>query len=77
MTIRSKHNDLLNYFIHDKRDLSPAYVRSCEKFLNNPKLKFSKIRSRKLQAPSTKHQAPSFKRHEKDTIKMYNELRKK
>ena len=30
--IRSKHNDLLNYFIHDRRDLSPAYVRSCEKF---------------------------------------------
>ena len=30
--VRSKHNNLLNYFIHDKRDLSPAYVRSCEKF---------------------------------------------
>ncbi len=30
--IRSNHNNLLNYFIHDKRDLSPAYVRSCEKF---------------------------------------------
>ena len=30
--IRSKHNDLLNYFIHDRRDLSPAYMRSCEKF---------------------------------------------
>ena len=23
----------MNYFICDKRDLSPAYVRSCEKFL--------------------------------------------
>ena len=23
----------MNYFIHDKRDLSPAYVKSCEKFL--------------------------------------------
>ena len=31
--IRSKHNDLLNYFVHDKRDLSRAYVKSCEKFL--------------------------------------------
>jgi len=31
-SIRSNHNNLLNYFIHDKRDLSPAYVRSCEKF---------------------------------------------
>ena len=34
MTIRSKHNNLLNYFIHDHQDLSPAYVRSCEKFLD-------------------------------------------
>ena len=31
--IRSKHNDLLNYFVHDKRDLSRAYVRKCERFL--------------------------------------------
>ena len=31
--IRSKHNDLLNYFIHDERDLSPAYLASCRKFL--------------------------------------------
>ena len=47
--IRSKHNNLLNYFIHDKRDLSPAYVRSCEKFF--------KELSRKRQASSSKHQA--------------------
>ena len=33
--IRSKHNNLLNYFIHDRRDLSPAYVRSCEKFFDS------------------------------------------
>ncbi len=33
MTIRSKHNDLMNYFIHDERDLSPAYVKKCERFL--------------------------------------------
>jgi hypothetical protein len=50
--IRSNHNNLLNYFIHDKRDLSPAYVRSCEKF-------FKEI-SRKRQASSSKRQAPSF-----------------
>ena len=31
--VRSKHNDLMNYFIHDERDLSPAYVKHCEKFL--------------------------------------------
>ena len=44
MTIRSRHNDLLNYFVHDKRDLSRAYVKKCEKFL--------KEISDKLQAPS-------------------------
>ena len=33
--IKSKHNNLLNYFIHDRRDLSPAYVRSCEKFFDS------------------------------------------
>lgn len=31
--IRSKHNNLLNYFIFNKKDLSKAYVRKCEKFL--------------------------------------------
>ena len=51
--IRSKHSNLLNYFIHDRRDLSPAYVASCEKF---------------LKEISSKRQAPSTKRHEKDTI---------
>ena len=45
MTVRSKHNNLLNYFICDKRDLAPAYVRSCEKYLEEI--------SRKLQAPSS------------------------
>ena len=35
MKIRSKHSNLLNYFIHDRRDLSPAYVRKCEKFLHS------------------------------------------
>jgi len=49
--VRSKHNSLLNYFICDKRDLSPAYVRSCEKFL--------KEISAKRQAASYKRQAPS------------------
>ena len=54
--VRSKHNNLLNYFICDKRDLAPAYVASCEKYLEEI--------SRKLQASSSK-------RPEKDTIKMY------
>ena len=51
MKVRSKHNDLLNYFIHDERDLSPAYVASCQKFL--------KELSDKQQAASTK-QSPQL-----------------
>ena len=31
--VRSNHNDLMNYFVHDTRDLSPAYVKKCERFL--------------------------------------------
>ena len=45
----------MNYFICDKRDLSPAYVKSCEKFLHNLKLKAAARppkSSLKLQASS-------------------------
>jgi hypothetical protein len=51
--VRSKHNDLLNYFIHDEQDLSPAYVASCRRFF--------KELSDKQQAASVKPQAPSCK----------------
>ena len=34
MTIRSKHNSLLNYFLYGKKDLSNAYVKKCEQFLD-------------------------------------------
>ena len=37
MTIRSKHNNLLNYFIFDKKDLSKAYLKSCNEFFNRDK----------------------------------------
>ena len=54
--IRSKHNNLLNYFVHDKRDLSRAYRKSCEKFL----------KSLKPQAPRSKLQASAtIKRYKK------------
>jgi len=43
--IKSKHNNLLNYFIHDRRDLSPAYVRSCEKFFRELGKKRNKFKS--------------------------------
>jgi len=38
----------MNYFIHDERDLSPAYVKSCKKFLKEV--------SHKLQAASAMKQ---------------------
>jgi len=44
--IRSKHNNLLNYFIYDKQDLAPGYIRSCEKFFKEASIE--------LQAPSVK-----------------------
>ena len=34
MTVRSKHNNLLNYFLYDKKDLSKAYVRKCKKVID-------------------------------------------
>ena len=37
MTIRSKHNNLLNYFICNHKDLSKAYLKNCNKFLNQNK----------------------------------------
>ena len=55
--IKSKHNNLLNYFIHDHRDLSPAYVRSCEEFFNT--LHSADNEKFKRQASSTKRQASS------------------
>ena len=37
--IRSKHDNLLNYFIYDDKDLSREYVRKSKKFLNSIKNK--------------------------------------
>jgi len=33
MTIRSKHNNLMNYFLHDSKDLSKEYVKKSENSL--------------------------------------------
>ena len=35
--IRSKHSDLLNYFVYDDKDLSKEYVRKSKKFLKSIK----------------------------------------
>ena len=63
MTVRSKHNDLLNYFIIDEQDLSPAYLASCRKFLNSLSGLITKQQANKLfklQAASAK-QSPQLK----------------
>ena len=33
MTIRSKHNNLMNYFLYDSKDLSKKYVKKSENSL--------------------------------------------
>ena len=81
--IRSKHNNLMNYFIHDRRDLSPAYVRSCEKFFKGLDLiiaKTEKERNKfKASSNATRHnlfteieerslKPQATSRHQKDTI---------
>jgi len=59
--IRSSHNSLLNYFLYDKQDLSPAYIRKCEEFIDS--LGSAKLadcfKMQKPQASSSKHQATS------------------
>ena len=59
MVVRSKHNSLLNYFLYDKQDLSPAYVRKCEEFIDS--LGSSKLadcfKMEKPQATTRKQQA--------------------
>ena len=35
MTVRSKHNNLLNYFLYDNKALSKAYVRKCKNFIDD------------------------------------------
>ena len=36
--IRSKKDNLLNYFIHDHKYLSKNYLKSCNKFFKNNNL---------------------------------------
>ena len=37
--IRSKKNNLLNYFIHDHKYLSKNYLKTCNKFIKEIKQK--------------------------------------
>ena len=72
--IRSKHNNLLNYFICDNQDLAPAYVRKCKKYLDeiSTKLKINRTEFEDVREGSTKRQASSSPAGlKKDTIKRY------
>jgi len=35
MTVRSNHNNLLNYFLYNEKDLSKVYVKKCKNFIDN------------------------------------------
>jgi len=47
--IRSKHNNLLNYFICNREDLSKEYVRKSEKFLKEISDKLKKEKKEELE----------------------------
>jgi len=68
-SIRSKHNNLLNYFICNHKDLSKAYVRKCEKFLKahcNVRLKQERLVKGKEQRAGSI--PPALKQHERRKI---------
>ena len=44
--IRSKHNNLLNYFLYDDKYLSPAYIKKCKKFFKEIEIKNENNRSK-------------------------------
>ncbi len=70
--IRSKHNDLMNYFIHDERDLSPAYVKKCERFLWS--LRNAGLITKQAANTLYRLQASSSKRQASATIMRYKKL---
>ena len=49
MKIRSKHINLLNYFICNREDLSKEYVRKSEKFLKEISDKLKKEKKEELE----------------------------
>jgi hypothetical protein len=58
----------MNYFICDKRDLSPAYVKSCEKFLKSINKQRTKKNSR-LQLLKSLDEAASLKLQASSALK--------
>ena len=45
--IRSKNNDLLNYFLHDEKYLSKKYVDNCKKFFKELSNKQAEVKNGK------------------------------
>ena len=74
MKVRSKHNDLMNYFMHDARDLSPAYVKKCERFLWS--LRNDGLITKPQANRRFKQQAASVKRPKKNTNPWEDAIRK-
>jgi len=62
---RIKHNDLTHYFLRPHEELPRAYLRKCEKFFRSIQDRLITKKDAaflfKLQAPSSKPQASSFK----------------
>ena len=70
MKVRSNHNSLLNYFLYEEKDLSRAYVKKCQTFIDN--LGSRKLADcMKMQAPSDKQQASSVKQQARQTGKLW------
>ena len=65
MKRRIKHRDLTHYFMTPHEDLPASYLASCEEFFK-----------RLANCKRTGFQAPSSKRHEKNTIEEYKIIRK-
>ena len=66
MKVRSNHNSLLNYFLYEEKDLSRAYVKKCQTFIDS--LGSRKLADcMKMQAASVKPQALKNKLHKPGT----------
>jgi hypothetical protein len=63
MTVRSNHNSLLNYFLYEEKDLSRAYVKKCQTFIDS-------LGSRKL-ADCMKMQASSVKQQARQAVQLH------
>ena len=64
----------MNYFVHDTRDLSPAYVKKCERFLWS--LRNAGLITKQAANTLYRLQAASVKRPKKNTNPWEDAIRK-